>query len=44
MKKVSLALTIPIVFVGGFLVGAKAEQNKKHQSDADYIRLFYGCF
>ena len=44
MKKVSLALTIPIVFVGGFLVGAKAEQNKKHQSDADYIRLFMDVF
>jgi carboxyl-terminal processing protease len=44
MKKVSLALTIPIVFIGGFLVGAKAEQNKKHQSDADYIRLFMDVF
>ncbi len=43
MKKASLALTIPLVFVGGFFVGAKATE-QKHESDADYIRLFMDVF
>lgn len=45
MKKTSIALVLPLVFVGGFLIGAKAtEQTKKHESDADYIRLFMDVF
>jgi carboxyl-terminal processing protease len=50
MKKASIALTIPLVFIGGFLVGshgistATAAQEKKQESTADYIRLFMDVF
>lgn len=45
MKKASIAAVIPLVFVGGFLMGAKSvETQNNHQTDADYIRLFMDVF